>query len=166
MENGVRCHPLNIIDDYSRMNMCCEPLLSEAFAEVKPCMERVFGEYGLPFSFLCDNGNPWGAPQSMSYTSFEVWLMELGVLTLHGRVLHPQRQGKEERFNRSLKKECLEQHTFRNLSDAADIFAKYREFYNNVRPRMALGLDVPASKYKTSQRSIRHISENGNIRTT
>ena len=93
-------------------------------------------------------------------------IMELGVLTLHGRVLHPQRQGKEERFNRSLKKECLEQHTFRNLSDAADIFAKYREFYNNVRPHMALGLDVPASKYKPSQRSIRHISENGNIRTT
>ena len=71
MENGVRCHPLNIIDDYSRMNLCCEPLLSEAFAEVKPCMERVFGEYGLLFSFLCDNGNPWGAPQSMRYTNFD-----------------------------------------------------------------------------------------------
>lgn len=152
MENGVRCHPLNIIDDYSRMNLCCEPLLSETFAEVKPCMERVFGEYGLPFSFLCDNGNPWGAQQSTGYTSFEVWLMELGVLTLHGRILHPQTQGKEERFNRSLKKECLEQRTIRNLSDAAAAFAEYREFYNNVRPHMALGLDVPASRYKPSQR--------------
>ena len=48
MENGVRCHPLNIIDDHSRMNLCCAPLLSETFAEVKPCMERVFREYGMP----------------------------------------------------------------------------------------------------------------------
>ena len=32
MANGVRCHPLNIIDDYSRMNICCEPLLTETYA--------------------------------------------------------------------------------------------------------------------------------------
>ena len=38
MENGVRCHPLNIIDDHSRMNLCCEPCLTETFREIKPHM--------------------------------------------------------------------------------------------------------------------------------
>lgn len=152
LDNGERCHPLNIIDDYSRMNICCEPLLTETFAEVKPCMERLFKEYGLPFSLLCDNGNPWGTQQSTGFTSFEVWLMELGVLTLHGRILHPQTQGKEERFNGSFTRECLKHHVIQDLDDASRVFSEYRDFYNNVRPHMALNLDVPASRYRPSQR--------------
>lgn len=152
MEDGNRCHPLNIIDDYSRMNICCEPLLSETFAEIKPCIERLFQEYGMPFSFLCDNGNPWGTQQSTGFTGFEVWLMELGVLTLHGRILHPQTQGKEEKFNGSFTRECLKYHKIKDRDDAAKIFSEYRNFYNNVRPHMALELDVPASRYRPSQR--------------
>lgn len=152
MGNGVRCHTLNIIDDYSRMNICCEPLLSETFAEIKPCMERIFQEYGMPFSFLCDNGNPWGTQQSTGFTNFEVWLMELGILTMHGRILHPQTQGKEERFNGSFTRECLRHHNIRDQADAAKIFGEYRDFYNNVRPHMALGLEVPASRYTPSSR--------------
>ena len=152
MANGVRCHPLNIIDDYSRMNICCEPLLTETYAEVKPCMERLFQEYGMPFSLLCDNGNPWGTPQSTGFTQFEVWLMELGILTLHGRILHPQTQGKEERFNGSFTKECLNHHKIQDQADAARIFAEYRDFYNHVRPHMALNLEVPSSRYRLSQR--------------
>ena len=152
MENGARCHPLNIVDDYSRMNLCCAPLSSEKFSEVKPCVENVFRQYGLPFSFLCDNGNPWGTSQSTGFTSFEVWLMELGVLTLHGRFLHPQTQGKEERFNGSFTRECLKYNSIRDAAHAAKVFEEYRAFYNNIRPHMALHLEVPASKYRSSPR--------------
>ena len=152
MKNGLRCHPLNILDDYSRMNICCAPLLSETFSELKPCMERVFQEYGMPFSILCDNGNPWGTQQSTGYTSFEVWLMELGVLTLHGRIFHPQTQGKEERFNRSFTRECLRYHEIQNQAHAETVFSEYRDFYNNTRPHMALDMNVPASRYKPSAR--------------
>lgn len=115
-------------------------------------MERIFQEYGMPFSFLCDNGNPWGTSQSTGFSSFEVWLMELGILTLHGRILHPQTQGKEESFNRSLKRECLKYHKIKDQTEAAKIFAEYRDFYNNVRPHMSLDLEVPASRYKPSER--------------
>ena len=152
MENGIRCHPLNIIDDHSRWNICCEPLLSETYAEIRPYMERIFKEYGMPFSFLCDNGNPWGTPQSTGFSNFEVWLMELGILTLHGRIHHPQTQGKEEKFNSSLTRECLKYHKIKDQADAARIFAEYRDFYNNVRPHMALDLEVPSSRYVPSER--------------
>ena len=81
LANGVRCHPLNILDDRSRFCLCVEALENETFLAVKPVFERVFSEYGLPFSLLCDNGNPWGTAQSTGYTAFEVWLMELGILT-------------------------------------------------------------------------------------
>jgi len=152
MENGYRCHPLNILDDCSRFNLCIEALTSETFEAVKPVVERLFREYGLPFSFLCDNGNPWGTAQSLGYTRFEVWLMELGVLTLHGRVRHPQTQGKEERFNRSFTRECLKGRLFADKVHAQSCFDEYRTFYNEVRPHCALNLDVPVKHYKPSNK--------------
>ena len=150
--NGYRCHPLNILDDCSRFNLCIEALTNETFESVKPVVERLFREYGLPFSFLCDNGNPWGTVQSLGYTRFEVWLMELGILTLHGRPYHPQTQGKEERFNRSFTRECLKGKSFCDKTHAQTIFDEYRTFYNEVRPHFALELDVPARHYKPSSK--------------
>lgn len=154
MENGHRCHPLNIIDDCSRFNLCIEALPNETFEAVKPVLERLFREYGLPFSFLCDNGNPWGTAQSLGYSRFEVWLMELGVLTLHGRPYHPQTQGKEERFNRSFTRECLRGKTFTDNNHAQTCFDEYRSFYNEVRPHFALDLDIPARHYNPSARKM------------
>ena len=154
MENGYKCHPLNIIDDCSRFNLCIEALTNETFDAVKPVMERLFREYGLPFSLLCDNGNPWGTAQSLGYSRFEVWLMELGILTLHGRPWHPQTQGKEERFNRSFTRECLRGKSFADKQHAQSCFNEYRTFYNEVRPHFALDLDVPAAHYNPSSRQM------------
>ena len=154
MENGLRCHPLNIIDDCTRFNLCIEALTNETFNAVKPVMERLFKEYGLPFSFLCDNGNPWGTAQSLGYSRFEVWLMELGVLTLHGRPRHPQTQGKEERFNRSFTRECLKGKVFSDTKQAQTYFDEYRIFYNEIRPHFALDLDVPARHYMPSAKQM------------
>lgn len=150
MKNGYRCHPLNILDDHSRFNLCIEALSGETFNDVKPVMERLFKENGLPFSFLCDNGNPWGTAQSLGYTRFEVWLMELGILTLHGRIRHPQTQGKDERFNRSFGRECLRNQEIRNMLHAQQVFDAYRIFYNEIRPHCALDLDVPKAHYTPS----------------
>lgn len=152
MLNGKRCHPLNVIDDCTRFNLCCDPKPDETLLSVQPSMERIFTEYGLPRVLLCDNGNPWGVAQSTGFTHFEVWLMDLGVLTIHGRSLHPQTQGKQERFNGSLKRECLKYAQIADMDDAARQLAAYRDFYNNKRPHHALGLDTPASRYVASER--------------
>ena len=77
MNDGKRCHPLNIIEDNSRFNLCSRAQHSETFEEIKPVLINVFEEYGMPFSFLCDNGNPWGTQQSTGYTRFEVCLWSL-----------------------------------------------------------------------------------------
>ena len=152
MMNGQRCHPLNIIDDCTRYNLCSVPMPDETLASVQPSAEHVFREYGMPRIFLCDNGNPWGVSQSAGFTKFEVWLMDLGILTIHGRALHPQTQGKEERFNGSLKREHLRYIQIADMEDAAKELAAYRQFYNCKRPHHALGLDTPASRYKPSDR--------------
>lgn len=153
MGDGRRCHPLNIIDDCSRFNLCCEAQFSETFEEIQPVMIRLFQEYGLPFSFLCDNGNPWGTSQSTGFSRFEVWLMELGVLTIHGRIRHPQTQGKDESFNRSMTRELLAYTKISDLADAQRQFDSYRDFYNKERPHHALNLDTPIQRYVPSERA-------------
>lgn len=152
MGDGRRCHPLNIIDDHSRFNLCCQAQRSETFEELRPVMVRLFQEYGMPFSFLCDNGNPWGTVQSTGFSRFEVWLMELGILTLHGRIRHPQTQGKGESFNRSMTKELLHHTVITDLADAQRQFDSYRAFYNCERPHHALDLDTPSQHYAPSTR--------------
>lgn len=153
MKDERKCHPLNILDDHSRYNLCSEALPNETFGVVKPVLVRIFREYGMPSVFLCDNGNPWGTAQSLGYTQFEVWLMELGILTIHGRIRHPQTQGKEERYNRSFTRECLKGKSFENLKHAQQCFDEYRTFYNEIRPHCALDMEVPSSKYIPSERT-------------
>lgn len=152
MKNGKRCYPLNILDDHSRFNLCCKPQASETFRELKPVMVQLFEEFGLPFSLLCDNGNPWGTAQSTGFTSFEVWLMDLGILTIHGRPLHPQTQGKEERFNGSMTRELLRHTVIEDMDDAERKFSEYRDFYNNERPHCSLALDTPVQHYEKSKK--------------
>lgn len=152
--NQCRCYPLNVIDDHSRMCLCSRALSSEGYETVLPVFLNLFEEYGLPFSLLCDNGNPWGTSHKGGFTSFEVYLMELGVLVLHGRVFHPQTQGKEESFNRSMTKELINLHKFDDLNDAQMYFNEYRNFYNNERPHHSLDLDVPSQHYYKSNRKM------------
>jgi transposase InsO family protein len=151
MGDGKRCHPLSVIDDHSRFCLCADAKTNERRDGVEESFRRIFREYGLPQILLCDNGNPWGTSQSTGYTLFEIWLMELGVLTIHIRPLHPQTQGKTERFNRSFKDERLKFYVPYDLLDADRQRAEYRDFYNNRRPHHALALDVPAQHYKPSE---------------
>lgn len=152
LENGERCHPLNILDDHSRYNLCIEPMRGETFEEIQPVLERLFKANGKPAAFLCDNGNPWGTAQSTGYTRFEVWLMDQGILTIHGRPRHPQTQGKEERFNQTMRRELLRRSPPRDWAEAEAKFNEYREFYNETRPHHALNLDTPSQHYRRSDR--------------
>ena len=151
MQNGLRCHPLSIIDDCTRYCLCADAKENERLDSTYASFEAVFREFGLPKVLLCDNGNPWGASQSTAITKFEVRLMELGILTVHIRAVHPQTQGKVERFNRSFKNERLRFHTPKDIFEAQEQRLEYREFYNNKRPHFALNLDTPASHYKHSE---------------
>lgn len=154
MQNSERCHPLTVLDDHSRYCLCIDAKQDERYAGTKESFLRMFENYGLPKTLLCDNGNPWGTSQSSGYTKFEVWLMNLGILTIHGRIRHPQTQGKEERFNGTLKKELLKHRRLEDFSHAQQQFDEFRHFYNHQRPHHALNLETPSSRYTSSKRKL------------
>ena len=68
--------------------------------------------------------------------------MCLGIATLHGRPRHPQTQGKEERFHRTLDVDVLQGRQFADLEHCQRAFNAWRPIYNEQRPHEELGLDV------------------------
>lgn len=152
LQNGTRCYPLSLIDDHSRMCLCADAKPNTQLQGTKESFRSTFEMYGLPKTLLCDNGTPWGSSQSTSITKFEVWLMEHDVLTIHIRPIHPQTQGKVERFNGSYKQERLKFYVPKDLCDAQKTREEYMQFYNSVRPHYALNLDHPSQHYRPSER--------------
>lgn len=150
--DGTECHPLNIIDDHSRFCLCSRAMLNETFETFQPVLLELFQEFGLPEAFLSDNGNPWGCGARNAFSRVDVWLMQLGILPMHGRIFHPQTQGKCESFNRALTKELLQSRSFADQKAMQAALDEYRLFYNEERPHHALGLEVPASRYESSPR--------------
>lgn len=102
---------------------------------------------------MADNGSPWGCDWAHPYTPLTVWLLRLGVGVSHGRPYHPQTQGKEERFHRTLETELLRTQQWRDLAHCQAAFDRWRESYNTERPHDALALAVPASRYQPSLRT-------------
>lgn len=149
--NGQRCHGLTILDDHSRFSLCLDAKENEQWIPTKASLIRVFREFGMPDAILCDNGSPW-ADNHGGYTQFEIWMMQMDILPMHGRPLHPQTQGKDERFHRTLKEDLLLQKPLANLDEAQREFDAFRYCYNYERPHAALKLDVPAKHYKPSKR--------------
>ena len=86
-------------------------------------------------------------------TQFERYLMDLDILPIHGRIRHPQTQGKIERFHRTMKQEVLRQIP-QNLLEADRLFQYWRWKYNEIRPHEALGHRPPASVYHPSSRAL------------
>jgi transposase InsO family protein len=153
MVRGGRCYPLTMIDDHSRFVHLLEACADERTATVQAHLTAAFRRYGLPVAMNMDNGNPWGNPTGDPYTKLTVWLMRLGISISHSRPLHPQTNGKDERFHRTLDAELLGNQLFTDLADVQRSFDPWREIYNYERPHEAIGLDVPAQRYRTSARS-------------
>ena len=152
-ERGGRCHPLTMLDDHSRYNLVLKACGDEQNTTVKAALIAAFERYGMPRCLLSDNGPPWGSyGQQGNWTELGVWLVRLGITLVHGRPSHPQTQGKEERFHRTLKAEVLGTRMFRDLQHAQEAFDAFRPVYNHQRPHEALGLEVPASRYHPARR--------------
>lgn len=145
------CYPLTILDDHSRFAIRIAPRLNTKNVVI-PVFTEVFQEYGLPNSILSDNGAQFAGFRK-GFTQFERWLMDLDILPIHGRIKHPQTQGKIERFHRTMKQELLNHVVFADIDDAKVQFDLWCQKYNYIRPHEALGMRTPGQVYTASSRS-------------
>jgi len=150
------CFALTVLDDHSRFLLCLGACPDQKTETVQAQLTRVFRRHGLPRRILCDNGPPWGSDAQHRFTKLVCWLMRLGIQVSHGRPYHPQTQGKDERFHRTLADELLarRESAWRDLEDVQIAFDVYRQRYNEYRPHQSLGGLPPAFRYADSARSL------------
>jgi len=147
-----RCYPLTILDDHSRFAVALQACARNTKDITQTAMIQVFRCYGLPDWITCDNGSPWGSGGRSYYTALGVWLLRLGIGISHSRPHHPQTQGKDERFHRTLEAEVLRYPQGASLAQWQRHFDQWRVVYNTERPHEALSMAVPAARYQPSNR--------------
>ena len=146
-------HPLTVLDDHSRFNLCLAVLPDQQTSGVQRGLTATFRRYGLPDCLLMDNGSPWGNDAEHPWTPLTVWLVRVGIRVSHSRPYHPQTLGKDVRFHRTLATEVLATRQWRDLAHCQAAVDRWRVVYNTERPHEALGLAVPASRYAPSLRA-------------
>lgn len=152
MRRGT-CNALTILDDHSRYSIGLFSCAHQRREDVQDRLTLVFQRYGLPWRILADNGSPWGAEHaSRRWTGLKVWLLKVGVPMIHGRPRHPQTQGKDERFHRTLSEELLRRVDLRDHGHTQAQFDAWRVMYNFERPHEALDMLTPSSRYRPSMR--------------
>jgi transposase InsO family protein len=151
---GRRCHPLSILDDHSRYAVGLYALPTLAARGVRTALVACFERYGVPTAMLMDHGSPWwGTTNAAGLSRLSVFLLKQGIRLLHGRVRHPQTQGKVERFHRTLGERLRHWGLPTSLKAYATAFVAFRAEYNDVRPHEALGQQPPARHFRPSSRA-------------
>jgi putative transposase len=89
---------------------------------------------------ISDNGSQFLAKD------FKEFIRICGMTHVRTSPYYPQSNGKLERFNGSIKGECLRPGTPISLEDALRIVGRYVEHYNQVRLHSAIGYVAPADK--------------------
>lgn len=174
-----RCHPLSVLDDHSRYCLCLDAHKYERRAPVQQSLTTAFTRYGLPLQMNFDNAPPWGTEARPGLSRLAVWLIRLGIRVSFSRPAHPQTNGKDERFHRTLKAEVLQARFFRSCMEAQKAFSEWRVLYNFERPHESLDGLPPACRYQLSPRAypsvlppieyadadtIRHVRHDGTIK--
>jgi transposase InsO family protein len=149
------CDPLTVLDDHSRFNLLLQATPDKTGKTVQKALIAAFRRYGLPRRINMDNGSPWGIAcgNSSDLSALAIWMIRVGIEVSFSAPHHPQTNGKDERFHRSLKAELLSRQSFASLRQMQSAFDAWRDIYNHVRPHQGIGMAVPADRYQPSPRA-------------
>lgn len=150
-----RCDPLTVLDDHSRYSVVLRATPDMRSATVQAALTDAFRRYGMPVRMNMDNGSPWGSPggDSRGLSTLSLWLVRVGIRVSFSTPAHPQTNGKDERFHRSLKAEVITGRVFVDHAHAQQAFDTWRDIYNTVRPHEGIGMAVPSDRYRPSPRA-------------
>lgn len=151
--SGAYCYPLTIQDAYSRYLLACQAQPSTSYAAARPVFERRFREQGLPKVIRTDNGSPFASRAPGGLSRLSLWWTKLSIG--HDRIEPgcPQQNGRHERMHRTLKAETTRPPEG-SFAEQQKRFDAFQDEYNQVRPHQALGGQVPALRYRRSDRPL------------
>lgn len=128
---------LTVMDEFTREGLALDVAMSTSAERVIGVLTALVAQHGAPKYLRSDNGAEFVA------TAVQLWRAEGGVETLYIEPGKPWQNGKEERFNGTVRDECLNLHVFSSLAEAHVRLSAFREHYNGARPHSRLGYLTP-----------------------
>jgi putative transposase len=147
-EAGRKLRILTVVDEFTRQCMTVEVEYRMNARYVADTLLRLFELRGVPKFVRSDNGPEFIAKALMKVLAAE------GVEARHIDPGSPWQNGRNERFNGSVRDECLNLETFHNRDHARALIKLYGRHYNERRPHSSLAYLTPrefATKWKAEQ---------------
>ena len=144
LSDGRSLRTFNVIDDYNREGLSIEVDLSLPGSRVTRSLDQVIEWRGKPAALRCDNG-----PEYLSNTLVQ-WANKKQITLLYIQPGKPTQNAYVERFNRTVRHEWLDMHSFESVEHAQALATQWLWQYNNERPNMAIGGVPPVYKLKSA----------------
>jgi putative transposase len=138
LAGGIGIRMLTVIDEFSRECLCIRVAYRLKADDVLEVLGDLFLTHGLPEYIRSDNGSEFTAH------ALREWLHKLRVKTAFIEPGSPWENGFNERFNGSLRDECLNRERFYSLKEAQILIEQWRREYNHIRPHSSLDYRPPA----------------------
>ncbi len=135
----------SIVDDYTRLAYS-ETLSDEKGTTVAAFTARAlhhFRQLGITHIAEIMTDNHWSYTRSRAFASL---LAQHDIRHITIRPYHPQRNGKVERYNQTLKREWANSQPWPDNQTRNQALRHWLHYYNNHRPRYSLGGKPPTSR--------------------
>ncbi len=137
LADGRKLYILTVMDEFTREGLALDVAVRTSAERVIGVLTALIAQHGAPGNLRSDNGAEFVA------TAVQLWLAACGVKTLYIEPGKPWQNGKEERFNGTVRDECLNLYVFSSLAEAHVRLSAFRQHYNAERPHSRLGYLTP-----------------------
>lgn len=137
LSDGRTLRTFNVIDDCNRECLMIDVGLSLPSEQVIRALEHIIEWRGKPNALRCDNG-----PEYISQ-KLQDWAGEKEIDINYIEPGKPTQNAYIERFNRTVREECLDLHWLDSVSEAEAVVTEWMWLYNNERPHSAVGKIPP-----------------------
>jgi len=143
LATGKKLRVLTVVDTFSRYVPVLDVRYSYRGEDVVATLDRVCRTAGYPKTIRVDQGSEFVS------RDMDLWAYQRGVVLDFSRPGKPTDNAFIEAFNGRFRAECLNQHWFLTLADAAEKLEAWRRYYNEDRPHGAIGNKPPAALRNT-----------------
>jgi putative transposase len=137
--HGRTFYILTVMDEFTREGLAIAVAEATSAEWVLAVLSELVVRHSAPAYLRSDNGTEFVA------LAVQGWLAHRQVRTLYIDPGCPWQNGKEERFNGTVRDECLNLHVFASLAEARVRLRTFQYHYNTDRPHSRLDYQTPAA---------------------